>query len=60
MPTQPPMHWVQAPLSPRVKTVGRDADHSPSSTAYVMARCLGAGTTLSLTFNPFYTSGNIG
>jgi hypothetical protein len=28
-PTQPPTQWAPGPLSPRVKRLGREADHSP-------------------------------
>jgi hypothetical protein len=35
-PTQPPVQWVQGVLSPGVKArPGRDADHSPPSSAEV-------------------------
>jgi len=34
-PTQPPMQWVQGTLSPGVKRSGRNADHSPPSSAVV-------------------------
>jgi hypothetical protein len=34
-PTQPPIQWVQGALTPEVKRLGRDADHSPPSTAEV-------------------------
>jgi hypothetical protein len=34
-PTQPPMQWVQGVLSPGVKRPGREADHSPPSSAEV-------------------------
>jgi hypothetical protein len=33
--TQPPIQWVPAALSLGVKQQGRDADHSPSSSAEV-------------------------
>jgi hypothetical protein len=29
--TQPPMQWVPGALSPEVKRLGREADHSPPS-----------------------------
>jgi hypothetical protein len=32
-PTQPPIQWVPAALSVRVKWRGREADHSPPSSA---------------------------
>jgi hypothetical protein len=34
-PTQPPIQWVEGALSPGVKRPGRDADHSPPSSAEV-------------------------
>jgi len=34
-PTQFPIQWVQGVLSPRVKRPGREADHSPPSSAEV-------------------------
>jgi hypothetical protein len=34
-PTQPPIQWVPAVLSLGVKRPGREADHSPSSSAEV-------------------------
>jgi hypothetical protein len=34
-PTQPPVQWVPEDLSPWVKWPGREADHSPPSTAEV-------------------------
>jgi hypothetical protein len=34
-PTQPPMQWVPRPVSPAVKWRGREADHSPPSSAEV-------------------------
>jgi hypothetical protein len=34
-PTQPPIQWVQWALSLRVKRLGREADHSPQSSAEV-------------------------
>jgi hypothetical protein len=34
-PTQPPIQWVLAILSTRVKKPGRESDHSPPSTAKV-------------------------
>jgi hypothetical protein len=34
-PTQPPIQWVPAALSLRVKLPGREADHSPPSSAEV-------------------------
>jgi hypothetical protein len=34
-PTQPPIEWVSGPLSLRLKRPGREADHSPPSTAEV-------------------------
>jgi hypothetical protein len=34
-PTQPPMQWVPAALSLEIKWPGRDADHSPQSSAEV-------------------------
>jgi hypothetical protein len=33
--TQPPIQWVPGPLSPRVKQPGREADHSPPTSAEV-------------------------
>jgi hypothetical protein len=33
---QPPIQWVPGTLSPRVKRPGREADHSPPSSAEVM------------------------
>jgi hypothetical protein len=36
-PTQPPVQWVPGVLSPGVKArLGRDADHSPPSSAEVV------------------------
>jgi hypothetical protein len=36
-PTQPPVQWVPGILTPGVKTrLGRDADHSPPSSAEVV------------------------
>jgi hypothetical protein len=34
-PTQPPIRWVPGDLSPGVKRPGREADHSPPSSAEV-------------------------
>jgi hypothetical protein len=34
-PTQPPVQWVPGVLSPGIKAPGRDADHSPPSSAEV-------------------------
>jgi hypothetical protein len=34
-PTQPPIQWVPGTLSPGVKRQGREADHSPPSSAEV-------------------------
>jgi hypothetical protein len=34
--TQPPIQWVPGALSPRVKQQGREADHSPPTSAEVM------------------------
>jgi hypothetical protein len=34
-PIQPPMQWVPAALTPGVKRPGREADHSPPSSAEV-------------------------
>jgi hypothetical protein len=34
-PTQPPIQWVPAPCSPGVIRPGREADHSPQSSAEV-------------------------
>jgi hypothetical protein len=34
-PTQPPIQWVQGPLSLGVKQPGREADHSPPSSTEV-------------------------
>jgi hypothetical protein len=34
-PTQPPIQWILGALSPRVKPPGREADHSPTSSAKV-------------------------
>jgi hypothetical protein len=33
--TQPPIQWVPGPLSPGVKQQGREADHSPPTSADV-------------------------
>jgi hypothetical protein len=33
--TQPPIHWVQEALSPGVKQLGLEADHSPPASAEV-------------------------
>jgi hypothetical protein len=62
-PTQPPIQWVPGALSPGVKQPGREADHSPPTSAKIkktwvytstpqytfMMQCLDNGTTL-----PFY------
>jgi hypothetical protein len=32
-PTQPPIQWIPETLSPGVKRPGREADHSPPSSA---------------------------
>jgi hypothetical protein len=32
-PTQPPIQWAQGAISPEVKRPGREADHSPPSSA---------------------------
>jgi hypothetical protein len=37
-PTQPPIQWVPGSLSLRVKRSGREADHSPPSSAEVKER----------------------
>jgi hypothetical protein len=34
-PTQPPIQWVSETLSPRVKRPGREADHSPPTSAKI-------------------------
>jgi hypothetical protein len=34
-PTQPPIQWVPGVLSPGVKRQGREADHSPQTSAEV-------------------------
>jgi hypothetical protein len=34
-PTQPPIQWVPGPLSPGIKRPGREADHSPPSSAEI-------------------------
>jgi hypothetical protein len=34
-PTQPPIEWVTGALSPGIKRKGREADHSPPTTADV-------------------------
>jgi hypothetical protein len=34
-PTQPPSQWAQGAVSPGVKRQGRDADHSPPTSAEV-------------------------
>jgi hypothetical protein len=34
-PTQPPIQWIQGALSLGVKRPGREADHSPPSSAEV-------------------------
>jgi hypothetical protein len=34
-PTQPPIHWVPGAISLRLKRQGREADHSPPSSAEV-------------------------
>jgi hypothetical protein len=33
--TQPPIHWLQEALSPVVKRPGREADHSPPTSAEI-------------------------
>jgi hypothetical protein len=33
--TQPPIQWALGALSPRVKRLGREADHSPPTSAEV-------------------------
>jgi hypothetical protein len=35
VPTQPPIQWVPGAISPRVKRSGREADHSPPTSAEV-------------------------
>jgi hypothetical protein len=35
-PTQPPIQWVPAVLSPGIKQLGREADYSPSASAEVL------------------------
>jgi hypothetical protein len=59
-PTQPPIEWVPAALSPGVKQLGRETDHLPPSSAEVknawsytsippihfMTLCISTGTTL--------------
>jgi hypothetical protein len=35
VPTQPPIQWVPATVSPGVKRLGREADHSPLSSTEV-------------------------
>jgi hypothetical protein len=60
-PTQPPIQWVLA-LSPGVKRLGHEADHSPPPSAIVMnawsytstpsiSLWHGTGTTLPLTLH---------
>jgi hypothetical protein len=39
-PTQPPIQWVQGALSPEVKRQGREADHSPPTSAEVKKICI--------------------
>jgi hypothetical protein len=34
-PTQPPIQWVPGALSPGIKQLGRDTDHSPPTSAEV-------------------------
>jgi hypothetical protein len=34
-PSQPPIQWVLGPISPGIKRPGREADHSPPSSAEV-------------------------
>jgi hypothetical protein len=46
-PTQPPIQWVREALSLRVKQSGREADHSPPSSADV-------NNAWSYTFTPQY------
>jgi hypothetical protein len=38
-PTQPPVQWIPAALSLGVKQPGREADHSPPSSAEVKNEC---------------------
>jgi len=38
-PTQPPIQWVPGGLSLQVKRPGREADHSPPSSAEVNNAC---------------------
>jgi hypothetical protein len=56
--TQPPIQWVHVALSPEVKRPGREADHSPPSSAEVKkmwiytspyAFAVSTGTTLHFT-----------
>jgi hypothetical protein len=37
VPTQPPIQWVPAANTPGIKRPGREADHSPSSSADVQS-----------------------
>jgi hypothetical protein len=43
--TQPPIQWVPGPLSPGVKRPGREADHSPPTSAEVKKMWIYTSTT---------------
>jgi hypothetical protein len=43
-PTQPPIQWAPGALSPGVKRPGREADHSPLSSAEVKKMCIYTST----------------
>jgi hypothetical protein len=43
-PTQPPLQWVPRTLSPGVRRLGREADHSPSTNAEVKKICIYTST----------------
>jgi hypothetical protein len=38
--TQPPIQWVSGTLSPGVKRLGREADHSPPTSTEVKNKCI--------------------
>jgi hypothetical protein len=50
--TQPPIQWVPWALSPQVKRQGREADHSPPSSAEVK----NGGATPPLPYMPYLTA----
>jgi hypothetical protein len=43
-PTQPPIQWVPGAVSPGVKRLEREADHSPPTSAKVKKMCIYTST----------------